>query len=225
MKTKKSLSADLEHRRPFFLLIALVFVLSVVLLAFEWKQPVKPVYVFGKLTMEAPEEIIIPSTVQESRPLPPPPRTVALFELVENDFIIEEEPEIFDSDIQSFHPGDLFQPTAEGFKKEEAEEIFIQVEQMPEFPGGMHALMSYINRSVRYPALAQENGIHGKVYVQFVVNADGSVSGAKILRGVHASLDQEALRVVNSLPRWKPGKQGGIPVRVSFQLPVNFVLQ
>ncbi|MGC9355372.1 MAG: TonB family protein [Mariniphaga sp.] len=105
------------------------------------------------------------------------------------------------------------------------EQIFFIVEEMPEFPGGELALRQYIANAIKYPVIAQENGIQGRVYVTFVVNTDGSVADARIARGVDPSLDKEALRVVNSLPKWKPGKQRGKPVRVSYTVPINFVLQ
>lgn len=105
------------------------------------------------------------------------------------------------------------------------EQIFFIVEEMPEFPGGELALRKYIANAVDYPEVAQENGIQGKVYVTFVVSKDGYVADAKIARGVNPSLDAEALRVVNSLPKWIPGKQRGEYVNVSYTVPINFVLQ
>lgn len=105
------------------------------------------------------------------------------------------------------------------------EEIFFIVEEMPEFPGGDLALRKYIANTVKYPEEAQRNGIQGKVYVSFVVGKDGYVKNVKIARGVAPSLDKEALRVVNSLPMWKPGKQRGQYVNVSYTVPINFVLQ
>jgi len=115
-------------------------------------------------------------------------------------------------------------------KKEEVEEVkeeqvFVVVEEMPEFPGGELALRKYIAKAIVYPTIAQENGIQGKVFVNFVVNKDGSVSNAKIARGVDPSVDQEALRVVSTLPKWKPGKQRGVPVRVSYTVPISFKLE
>lgn len=105
------------------------------------------------------------------------------------------------------------------------EEVFVVVEEMPEFPGGVKALRTYLATAVKYPVIAQENGIQGKVYVNFVVNKDGTVSNAKIARGVDPSLDAEALRVVSTLPKWKPGKQRGAPVRVSYTVPISFKLE
>jgi TonB family protein len=105
------------------------------------------------------------------------------------------------------------------------EEVFFIVEEMPEFPEGQLGLRKFIAQSIKYPVKAQENGIQGKVFVNFVVAKDGSVKNAKILRGVDPSLDTEALRVVNSLSNWKPGKQKGKEVAVSYTVPINFVLQ
>jgi protein TonB len=96
---------------------------------------------------------------------------------------------------------------------------------MPEFPGGELALRKYISNNIEYPQVAQDNGIQGKVYVTFVVSKDGSVANARIARGVDPALDKEALRVVNSLPKWKPGKQRGENVNVSYTVPINFALQ
>jgi TonB family protein len=106
-----------------------------------------------------------------------------------------------------------------------SEEIFFIVEEMPEFPGGEQALRQFISNSIDYPKVAQGKGIQGKVYVTFVVTKDGNVANATIARGVDPSLDSEALRVVNSLPKWKPGKQRGQAVNVSYTVPINFKLQ
>lgn len=105
------------------------------------------------------------------------------------------------------------------------EQVFFIVDDMPEFPGGEEALRKHIGNAVKYPVVAQENGIQGKVYVSFVVSKDGSVANAKIARGVDPSLDAEALRVVNGLPKWEPGKQRGKAVNVSYTVPINFALQ
>ena len=106
----------------------------------------------------------------------------------------------------------------------EQEEVFFIVEQMPEFPGGETALREYIAKNVKYPRNAQEIGIQGKVYVTFIVDKNGNVTNATIARSVDTALDKEALRVINSLPKWTPGKQRGQAVNVSFTVPINFVL-
>ena len=105
------------------------------------------------------------------------------------------------------------------------EQVFYIVEEMPDFPGGDLALRKHIAANVEYPEEALKNEISGKVYVEFVVGKDGSVVNAQIVRGVAPSLDKEALRVVNELPKWKPGYQRGTPVNVKYTVPINFALQ
>lgn len=95
---------------------------------------------------------------------------------------------------------------------------------MPEYPGGMQAMMSFIGENVKYPEDAMEKNISGKVFVSFVVEKDGSVSEAKVVKSVCASLDNEALRVVNAMPKWTPGKMDGKNVRVKYTLPFTFKL-
>lgn len=110
-------------------------------------------------------------------------------------------------------------------KHEEENKVFDIVEQQPMFPGGQTALMKYLSEHTKYPVVAQENGVQGRVTVQFVVEKDGSISDVHVLRGVDPSLDKEAVRVVKSMPRWTPGKQNGINVRVNYRVPVLFRLQ
>ncbi len=137
------------------------------------------------------------------------------------------------SDVQGFEIqtdslGNLFLVKQKALKSKtlpEGEQTFFVVEDMPEFPGGELALRKYIANNVNYPEDAAKNGIQGKVYVTFVVTKDGGIANAKIARGVAPSLDKEALRVVNGLPKWEPGKQRGEYVNVSYTIPINFVLK
>ena len=115
-------------------------------------------------------------------------------------------------------------PEVEEEEIEEAE-IFTVVEEMPEFPGGMAKLAEYLAKNIKYPQLARESGIQGRVFINFVVENDGSVTNVKVMRSLGGGCDEEAVRVVKSMPKWKPGKQRGKPVRVSYNLPVNFKLQ
>ena len=107
----------------------------------------------------------------------------------------------------------------------EETKIFTVVEQMPMYPGGDGALMGYLRDNIHYPTVAAENGVQGRVVVGFVVERDGSITDVKILRGVDPSLDREAMRVVQNMPKWTPGKQNGSAVRVKYQVPVSFRLQ
>jgi protein TonB len=99
------------------------------------------------------------------------------------------------------------------------------VEKMPEFPGGQAELMSYLKNAIKYPVVAQENGIQGRVTCSFTINKDGTIVDVEVIRGIDASLDKEAVRVITAMPKWKPGEQRGKPVRVKYNLPVNFRLQ
>lgn len=110
-------------------------------------------------------------------------------------------------------------------KPEVENKVFDVVEQMPSFPGGPSALMQYLSNNVKYPVVAQENGVQGRVVVSFVVERDGSITDVKVVRSVDPSLDREASRVVSSMPKWIPGKQNGSPVRVKYNVPVSFKLQ
>lgn len=103
-------------------------------------------------------------------------------------------------------------------------EVYQIVEEMPEFPGGMQKLMEFISNNIQYPQVAREKGIQGRVFVSFIVEPDGSISNVKVLRGIGSGCDEEAVRVIKSMPKWEPGKQGGQAVRVNYQIPVNFNL-
>ena len=106
----------------------------------------------------------------------------------------------------------------------EEEAPFMVVEDMPEFPGGQAALLDYLRKNIKYPRLSQENGVQGRVLVQFVVNKDGSIVDPEVVKSVDPLLDKEALRVISTMPKWKPGSQRGKPVRVRYTVPVNFRL-
>lgn len=229
MELKKSTKADLESKKNTFFLIGLVVALGVTLLAFEWTTKPSKAESLGSIQTQEVEEEIIPITREQEvkpPPPPPPPKVVEVLNIVDDDVEIEDELEIEDTEADDETVIDVA-PVIETAEEEEEEEaqVFFIVEDMPEFPGGDLALRKYIANAIKYPVIAQENGIQGKVYVTFVVGKDGRVTNAQIARGVDPSLDKEALRVVNSLPKWKPGMQRGKPVNVSYTVPINFVLQ
>jgi protein TonB len=226
MEVKKSPKADLESRKSVFMQIGLVVVLSLVFIAFEWTSTETDVNEGFRIEEEEVEEEIIPITTQDEvkpPPPPPPPKVTDVLNIVENDVELEEELVIEDTEASEDMEVD-FSDMQTDEEQEEAPVFFI-VEDMPEFPGGDAALHKYLGTSVDYPVIAQENGIQGRVYVKFVINTDGSVTDVQIARGVDPSLDKEAIRVVKSMPKWKPGKQRGKAVRVSYTVPINFVLQ
>ncbi|HKJ43809.1 MAG TPA: energy transducer TonB [Sunxiuqinia sp.] len=228
MELKKSPKADLENKRNTFVLVGLVLALGLCLLAFEWTSKAEQASSLGKVAEQDVEDEIIPITRQEEvkpPPPPPPPKVVEVLNIVDDDTKIDDELEIEDTEADDNTAIDVAPVIQDKEEASSDSQVFFIVEDMPEFPGGELALRKFIANAIKYPVIAQENGIQGKVYVNFVVNKDGSVTDAKIARGVDPSLDKEALRVINSLPKWKPGKQRGKPVRVSYTVPINFVLQ
>lgn len=230
MEVKKSPKADLENKRSTWLLVGYVIVLAFMFIAFEWtKRDVKIDTSQAVADLVFEEEIEIPITEQPEQATPPPPPEAPA--IVESLTIVDDDMEVESTEIASSEEtGQAVEiayvpPTVEEEEVEE-QEIFEVVEQMPEFPnGGMAGLMQYLSKNIKYPTIAQENGTQGRVTVRFVVNADGSIVDAKVIRGVDPSLDKEALRVINSMPKWKPGMQRGKAVRVKYTVPVMFRLQ
>ena len=216
MEPKKNPEISLEKKKGLFFQIGLVVTLIIVIVAFEWKSYDKVNYNLGQLNLDDLEEEIIPITKQEVKPPPPPPPPPEVIEIVEDEVEIEEELEIEDTEAD--------EDIAIEIEEESDDEFFMVVENMPIFPGGDLGLMKYIQKNVKYPPIAKEYNITGKVYVSFIVDKTGSVTNVKIVRGVDKNLDAEALRVVKSLPKYKPGKQRGKAVRVMFTIPINFTL-
>ncbi|MCD6180280.1 MAG: energy transducer TonB [Bacteroidales bacterium] len=224
MEQKKSEKANLENKRTIFLEIGFVLALAVVLVAFEYKSYDKVEYSnIERMVDDTPEEII-PITEQKVKPPPPkPPPQVTIINVVEDDVDVEDDIEIdieFDEDEEMAE----FEFVVEEEEIEE-EQIFLVVENMPEFPGGEAAMYKFIGKNIEYPRMAKESGISGRVYVTFVVERDGSVTDVKILRGIGGGCDEEAVRVIKKMPRWSPGKQRGKPVRVQYRMPIKFTLQ
>lgn len=237
MEIKKSKKADLEKTRGTSMLIGYIVALAVMFAAFEWTTrdyvETEPVVYAAYAQME---EEIVPITQPIFTAAPPPPadapQVAEILDIVENDEeIVEEKIETSESTTEAIS-GPVAQvsgPVATGpVVVEEASdegEIFQVVEQMPEFPGGMQSLMAYLSKNIKYPSVAQDNGIQGRVLVSFVVNKDGSIVDPEVIKSVDAALDKEAMRVIKAMPKWNPGKQRGKPVRVKYTVPVLFRLQ
>lgn len=223
MELKKTPQADLDRNKGLFMLIGLVLVLGILLTAFEHRTGDGNVASLGVLGDANLEEEIIPITRQEEVKPPPPPKqkVIEVIEIVEDDVEIEEELEMEDSEADETTEVEVIE-----IEEEESDEVFqfAVIEDKPEFPGGMDKLNHFLNSTAKFPQIAKENGIEGKVYVQFVINKKGKVVNVTIARGVDPYLDKEALRVVNSMPNWKPGKQRGKAVSVSYIVPINFKL-
>jgi protein TonB len=172
------------------------------------------------LNLEFLEEEVIPPSATPPPPPPPPPAPSTVLEIVDDEEEIEETEQVIEEPDEETVVEAPPPP-----EEEETDEIFTIVEDMPTFPGGETALFKFLANEIKYPQMAVDAGISGTVYVNFVVDKDGKVKNAKIARGIHAACDKEALRVVNSMPAWKPGKQRGKPVKVSYNLPIKFTLQ
>lgn len=225
MDIKKSPKADLENKKTLFFEVGLIIALLVVFAAFEYKSYDKRTIDLTQRTAEVITEEIIPITEQKVKPPPPPPpKQVTQIKIVEDDVEVDDEIDI-DVDADEDMEMEEYVPPEEEEEDIGEAEIFTVVESMPEFPGGMGELMKYLGTSIKYPPLAKESGIQGRVFINFVVEPNGEISNVKILRGIGGGCDEEAVRVVENMPRWKPGKQRGKAVRVSYNLPVKFTLQ
>ncbi|MBQ7710535.1 MAG: energy transducer TonB [Bacteroidales bacterium] len=227
MELKKSPKADLEDKKGLLLEIGLVVALVFALVAFNIKSyDAEEVEVAQRTAINEIEDVII-QTAEDTPPPPEPEQPEVATELVvvENDAEITHELGIVDMGDDANKAQEEFVPVEiEEEVVVEEEEIFQVVEEEPEFPGGMEALYKYLGESIKYPQLAKENNIEGKVYVTFVVEKDGSIANPRILRDIGGGCGNEAVRVVKAMPKWKAGKQRGKNVRVQFNLPVSFKL-
>jgi protein TonB len=226
MQIKKSEKASLERDKLIYILMGLVFVLSLCFVALEWTEKEVKKFEVTDTDFLIEEEIEIQQTSQETPPPPPPPavQEVEVLNVVE-DNVETESIEVNTEDDKEVEVV-IAAPVEAPVEEEEEEVVFVVVESMPEFPGGQQALFRFLSENVKYPVIAQENGIQGRVICQFVVNKDGSIVDVEVARsGGDPSLDKEAVRVIKSMPKWKPGKQRGKPVRVKYTVPVNFKLQ
>lgn len=229
MEIKKTPKADLENKKSTWLLVGYVIVLAFMFIAFEWTKRDIKIDTSQAITDLVFEEEIIPITEQPEQAAPPPPPAAP--PIAETLTIVEDDADVEETTIATSEETNQaveirYVPVAVEEEEPEEQTIFEVVEQMPEFPnGGMAGLMQYLSKNIKYPTIAQENGTQGRVTVQFVVNRDGSIVDAKVLRGVDPYLDKEAIRVISSMPKWKPGMQRGKAVRVKYTVPVMFRLQ
>ena len=226
MEEKKSPKANLENKKLMFTQIGLIISLVIAWLAFEHKSYDKREIDPSLLrTAEVVEEEMVDITKQEEQkpqPVEVPKQTTQL-EIVQDDVEVEDieiNAEVEQNEV-------IEEYVAPEIEEEEVveQEIFQIVEEMPSFPGGEQKLLEYVAKNTKYPQIARESGIQGRVFIGFVVETDGGISNVKVLRGIGGGCDEEAVRVIKSLPKWKPGKQRGKAVRVSYQIPVNFKLQ
>jgi protein TonB len=235
MDPKKSLEADLEKSRGVFLQFGIVVALLLCIFLIEYKTYDRSLSDLGELDIEMDDDII-PITQREVQPPPPlPPPPPEIIEVVEDDVELEEELEMQTTDTDMMEEVEVIE-----MEEEISDEVlsFAVVESVPIFPGCEDAkdneerktcfqqkILVFVSRNFEFPEMAKEMGIQGRVYVNFVIERNGSISNVEIVRGVDPLLDDEAVRVVKKLPRLTPAKQRGKPVRMSFTLPINAKLQ
>ncbi len=230
MEAKKSEKADLEKKKGLHLEIGLVTILALVLVAFNLRSTDKKDSGFAQqmVTTEMEEEIIQTQQeedIPEPEPEQPEPEVTTELEVVDDDADIKNELGIVDAGDNANKQQEEVVITDVGTEEVvEEEEIFVFVEEYPSYPGGEEALYKYLGQNIQYPDVARDNNITGTVVIRFVVEKDGSITKAAIAREIGGGCGKEALRVVNSMPKWKPGKQSGKAVRTEFTLPVQFQL-
>jgi len=224
---KKSLKGDLDKRRITFLLIGFVIVLGLVYAGFELYatgDTVKDLGIMDEELIFVMDEDVI--ATDPTPPPPPPPvaqQQEVILQLVEDNIKVNTDFDFsqdfnLDEAIEDYVPVDIVEE-----EKDDAPPMRF-VEEMPEPIGGFDAMYAFLQSNIRYPEVARNNGISGQVFLEFVVEKDGSISGVKVLVGIYPDLDQEAVRVVKMMPKWKPGKQMGKAVRCFYQIPIRFIL-
>ncbi len=223
MESKKSEKSDLTKRSGLFVSMGLLVTMALVVMAFEWKSYEDKINLMeGKSTNVVEEMLEVPPTEQ-----PPPPAPVIqqpqIVEVPDEEEIKEDLNIKFDVEVTEDTKVEAVTVVAEE-PKEEVDEIFSVVEETATPKGGMPAFYKYVGEKMKYPAQARRMGVEGKVFVQFVIGKDGSISDVKIIKGIGAGCDEEAARVMQSAPAWNPGKQRGKPVKQRYTLPIQFKL-
>ena len=223
MELKKNPKYDLTKQRGMFLNLGLSISVLMAIVAFEWpNRGDQQMIDLGSLDDDFEDIMEIPPTTQP----PPPPPKVQIPEIIEvpDEEEIEEEIEV-ELDVEVTEETLIEEIVyAEEPEEEISDEIFLIVEKLPEFPGGEAAFMKFLYKNIKYPRAAKKMGIEGRLYVQFVVERDGSVTDLFVLKGLGAGCDEEALRVMGMVPNFSPGKQRGNPVRVKMTIPIVFKL-
>ena len=223
MELKKNPRADLRQYAGLFFEAGLVVALCATLTAFNYSSHERNRMVFGDIESIDFDDVLIPITHQmQVTPPPAPPKVAEVITIIESESELEETFDIDDVEATQETAITIIERPDE---EEEAEpEIFAKAEVDPTFPGGTAALYKFISENLKYPVEAQENGLSGKVLLRFVINQKGEVENVEVTRGIDPSLDREAIRVVQSLPKWNPGTQRGRPVKVWFAMPISFKL-
>lgn len=225
MEPRKNKKYDLSNYRGLFFNIGLVVALLMVIAAFEWRfYDDQDLMNTGPSNIEFVEAMDVPIT--EQPPPPPPQNQLRDIKIIAVDDVedIEEEIEI-NLDIEMTEEtviDEVIDNTGDELEEEEAEEIFVIVEDAPAPIGGLGAFYAYVNSNIKYPRQALTMRLEGKVFIQFVVDKQGNLTDIQVMRGIGGGCDEEAVRIIENAPAWKPGKQRGKPVKVKMVLPITF---
>ena len=230
MEIKKSPKANLENKKFLFTEIGLIVALLAVLGAFEWSTTeATSLEALGDDVAVVVEEEQVPITQEEQLPPPEVPKEPVMSDIID---IVDDDIKVDDVVISTEDDKSLGVEIKEYIVEQEEEVVeeeevpFAIVEQKPTFQGGdANTFTKWVFSKIVYPEIAKENGVQGRVTLQFTIETDGSVKNVKVLRGVDSSLDKEAVRVVSSSPKWKPGMQRNKPVRVKYTFPAVFQLR
>ncbi len=232
MEVKKSPRVDLQRYKATFFLTGLVMTLCSVLLVFNCeRRDTLDTEIIQTRGPEVEQEVIPMTTQEEELQVPPPPeapKIITKINLVDHEVNLDDNVDPFDTELDEDQGVDIYEWKDEGPAEDEVDEdaVFFIVEEMPKFQNGdLNTFRRWVASRLRYPEIAAEGGLQGKVQIKFVVERDGSVTNVKVVRGVDPLLDNEAMRVVKQSPKWTPGKQRGKPARVGYTIPVVFYLR
>ena len=229
MEIKKSEKANLENKKLLFLEVGLILALAAVFVAFEWQTEEQQIIELEDTTQVIEVEEVIATQTETPPPPPSAPKMPVLsdqIDIVDDEIVVDDN--MFLNLEDDVNMGVEIMDYVENVEEEviEEEPPFLVAETMPSFQGGdLNAFRNWVQSKVRYPAIAQENGISGRVVLTFVIEKDGRLTNIQVLQTPDRSLSEEAVRVLQQSPKWSPGKQRNQPVRVKYTLPVDFRIQ
>ena len=224
MKTKKNFKKDITHFRVIFFQVGVIISLAITLVAFEWKTyENNEMMLVSAAASQIDSEIII-NTKQEA-PKSPQMKVTEFKTTSKNDAKVDDIVDLIKIET-GINDTNIIVPVEITDEKITGVDTFVLIPEIsPEFPGGLENMYKYIKDNLKYTDLAKKTNITGTIYVEFTVEKDGSLTDVHVIRGIGGGLDEEAIRVVESMPKWQPARQGGMPVKVKYQIPIAFNLK
>jgi protein TonB len=221
MKAKKNFKKDITHYRVIFFQIGIIISLSIILLAFEWKTyENNEIMIVSAAATQIDSEIII--YTKQDLPKPPQMKITEIKTTSNDDIEVDDVVDLLNiengkNDLNAIVPVEIVDDPIADI------DTFVLIPEItPQFPGGFQAMYEYIKDNLKYTDIAKKANITGTIYIEFTVEKDGRLTDVHVVRGIGGGLDEEAVRVIESMPKWEPARQGGIPVKVKYQIPINF---